>query len=126
MRKILLSDLRDISAKRPDGYYDEVVGRGHVETAEILILDDAVYAELQKKFSTAPIPILPIPRDQWPMWAKALANRSRPEDKGVGDVAARFIGDERSEKFKAWYLVTFGKPCGCNGRQRQWNLKYPL
>ncbi len=71
-------------------------------------------------------PALPIPRDEWPMWAKALANRSRTEDKGVGDVAARFIGDERSEKFKAWYLVTFGKPCGCSGRQRQWNLKYPL
>ncbi len=67
-----------------------------------------------------------IARDQWPTWAKALAQFAKPEDKGIGDVVARIIGDERSEKFKAWYLVTFGKPCGCNGRQNLWNTKYPL
>ncbi len=67
-----------------------------------------------------------IPIDQWPLWAKALAQLATPEDKGIGDVTARMIGDERSEKFKAWYLVTFGKKCGCNGRQKLWNQKYPL
>ncbi len=69
---------------------------------------------------------VPITKDQWPMWAQALAQLATPEDKGIGDVVARMIGDERSEKFKSWYLVTFGKKCGCNGRQKLWNTKYPL
>ncbi len=68
----------------------------------------------------------PIPRDQWPMWAKALANRAMLEDKGIGDVVARTIGPEASGAFKAFYEMTFGKPCGCNGRQNLWNQKYPL
>ncbi len=68
----------------------------------------------------------PIPRDRWPMWTKALAQFSKPEDKGIGDVAARMIGGENSAKFKAWHLATFGRPCGCNGRQKLWNTKYPL
>ncbi len=67
-----------------------------------------------------------IPRDQWPQWAKAIAKRAKPEDKGVGDVVARTIGAETSGAFKAFYEMTFGKPCGCNGRQKLWNIKYPL
>ncbi len=67
-----------------------------------------------------------IPRKDWPLWAKVLANRSRTEDKGIGDVAARMIGAETSAAFKAWFKVTFGKDCGCNGRQKLWNIKYPL
>ncbi len=68
----------------------------------------------------------PVPRDKWPGWARVIATRATPEDKGIGDVIARTIGDERSEKFKAFYMVTFGKPCGCDGRQKLWNQKYPL
>ncbi len=68
----------------------------------------------------------PIPRDQWPTWAKVLAKFAKPEDKGIGDVVARMIGEENSEEFKAWYLVTFGKACSCTGRQKLWNIKYPL
>ncbi len=126
MRKILLSDLRDISAKRQDGYYDELVARGRIETAEILILDDEVYVELWKKYSPRPQPIQPIPRKEWPVWAKALAMISKPEDKGIGDVIARTIGAENSEAFKKWYKATTGKDCGCTGRQRRWNIEYPL
>ncbi len=126
MRKILLSDLRDVSAKRPDGYYDELVSRGRVETAEILILDDAVYAELSNKFSPRTSQIQPIPRKEWPMWAKALAMIAKAEDKGIGDVVARTIGAENSEAFKKWFKATTGKDCGCTGRQRRWNIEYPL
>ncbi len=67
-----------------------------------------------------------IPSHQWPPWAKALACFSKPEDKGIGDVVARIIGNENSVKFKAWHLATFGKPCGCSGRQRGLNIKYVL
>ncbi len=64
--------------------------------------------------------------DPWPIWAKTLKQFATPEDKGIGDVVARMIGDENSAKFKAWHLATFGRPCGCNGRQKLWNQKYPL
>jgi len=67
-----------------------------------------------------------IPQDEWPMWAKALKQFAKPEDKGIGDVVARMIGDENSTAFKAWYLATFGKSCGCAGRQAKWNQQYPL
>ncbi len=126
MRKILLSDLREISAKRPDGYYDELISRGRIETAEILLLDDSVYAELQIKFSPKPTPVKPVPRKDWPLWAKALAQFSKPEDKGIGDVVRRMIGEENSETFKKWFKATTGKDCGCTGRQRRWNIEYPL
>ncbi len=67
-----------------------------------------------------------IPKDQWPMWANALKQLSTPDDRGVGDIAARIIGDENSATFKAWHLLTFGRPCSCAGRQKLWNQKYPL
>ncbi len=70
--------------------------------------------------------VQPIPREEWPQWARALAKRATPEDKGIGDVVARTIGAEASGAFKAFYEMTFGKPCGCNGRQKLWNIKYPL
>jgi hypothetical protein len=64
--------------------------------------------------------------NEWPLWAEALAKFSKPEDRGIGDVIARMIGDEKSARFKAWYLATFGRVCGCNGRQEKWNRMYPL
>jgi hypothetical protein len=67
-----------------------------------------------------------ITRDQWPTWAKAIAQFAKPEDKGIGDVVARTIGNENSEAFKKWFKATTGKDCGCTGRQRRWNLEYPL
>ncbi len=64
--------------------------------------------------------------DQWPIWSKALKQLATPEDKGIGDVIARIIGDENSAKFKAWHIATFGKHCNCNGRQARWNRQFPL
>ncbi len=130
MRKILLSDLRDISAKRSEGYYEELVSAGHIETADILVLDDKIYADFLSKYAPAgrPASIIPqpIPRKDWPLWAKALAMIAKPEDKGIGDVVARTIGSENSEAFKKWYKATTGKDCGCTGRQLRWNIEYPL
>ncbi len=121
MIKILISDLRAISAKRPLGYYDDLVSRGKIETTEVLVLENEVYLELKNKYS-----VQSIQRDQWPLWAKALAIIAKPEDKGIGDVVARTIGAENSEAFKKWYKETTGKDCGCTGRQRRWNIEYPL
>ncbi len=68
----------------------------------------------------------PIPRGQWPIWAKALAQFAKPEDKGIGDVCYRLYGPENSEKFKRWFKAATGKDCGCAGRQARYNLQYPL
>lgn len=68
----------------------------------------------------------PVDYGSWPTWAKALKLLSTPQDRGVGDVLARTIGHENSEAFKHWYKSTFGRDCGCNGRQERWNKLYPL
>jgi hypothetical protein len=67
-----------------------------------------------------------VPRNQWPLWAKAFGYISKPEDAGVGDVIARIIGPTNSEAFKTWHKRKFGVDCGCSGRQRLWNRLYPL
>lgn len=67
-----------------------------------------------------------IPRSKWPIWARALRQFSNPEDKGIGDVVLRIIGNENSESFKAWHQKLFGNPCNCNGRLKRWNALYPL
>ncbi len=130
MKKILLSDLLEVSAKRPAGYYDEMVAAGRIETAEILLLEDKDYVQFVRKYApeARPISILPqpIPRKDWPLWAKALAMVAKPEDKGLGDVVARTIGAENSEAFKKWFKATTGKDCGCTGRHRRLNIEYPL
>ncbi len=51
MKRLILSELQELSARRPDGFYDEVVSRGRIETAEVLVLDDDVYREFQQKFA---------------------------------------------------------------------------
>jgi hypothetical protein len=67
-----------------------------------------------------------IPEKDWPIWAKAFKQFSKSQDEGIGDVVARIIGDEKSEAFKGWHLAKFNRPCGCTGRQKRWNILYPL
>ncbi len=131
MKIIPLSELQELSANRPAGFYEEVVSQGRIETAAVLVLDDEIYREFQQKFApprptTELRPIQPVPRKDWPLWAKALVMIAKPEDKGIGDVVARTIGTENSEAFKKWFKATTGKDCGCTGRQARYNLQYPL
>jgi hypothetical protein len=66
-------------------------------------------------------PPKPVPRKRWPDWAHKIAERASDDDKGVGDTVAREIGGPASEAFKAWYFALFGRTCGCEQRQAQWN-----
>lgn len=50
MIKLSLDELKTVSAKRLPGYYDEVIGSGHVE-GDVLFLDDKVYVALRGKYS---------------------------------------------------------------------------
>ena len=71
-------------------------------------------------------PEAPVQYLEWPMWAKSLRQFSVPEDKGIGDVVLRIIGNEKSEAFKAWFQKIFNRPCNCDSRLKQWNALYPL
>ena len=70
------------------------------------------------KFSTA------IEYHAWPLWAKSVATVKTDADIGVGDTVERIIGSDNSDALKAWYLKTFHRICGCDGRKADWNLKY--
>jgi hypothetical protein len=71
------------------------------------------------------IRIHPLPMDQWPTWAKDLAQNRQLEDTGLGDTMVHIIGDARSEKFKRWFKDKFGGNCGCVQRQRWLNQRFP-
>lgn len=63
--------------------------------------------------------------DLWPLWARTMHGLRTPEDTGVGDTVERIIGTDNSEKIKAWYMQTFKRVCGCDGRKSDWNIRYP-
>jgi hypothetical protein len=67
----------------------------------------------------------PIPKGQWPLWAKAISLLKTDADKGIGDTIQRTIGDTNSVAFKTWYLTTFKRSCGCSARQDKWNNSFP-
>jgi len=71
------------------------------------------------------IRVRPLQIDQWPRWAKDLAQARQPADKGLGDTIVHVIGDVRSEKFKNWFKEKLGTSCGCTERQRWLNQKFP-
>ena len=62
----------------------------------------------------------------WPLFLQPMKLLAKPGDKGLGDIIDRTIGPVGGEAFKKWYKVVFGKDCGCNVRQIDWNRRYPL
>jgi hypothetical protein len=67
----------------------------------------------------------PVPRKQWPEWAKRLADDANDNDVGIGDTVERRIGPAASAAFKTWYRAVFKKTCGCEKRKAEWNARYP-
>jgi len=65
-----------------------------------------------------------IPNAKRPLWAKAMALLKSTSDRGVGDTVERTIGKSNSAAFKAWYLATFKKSCGCGERKNECISKY--
>jgi hypothetical protein len=66
-----------------------------------------------------------LPRDQWPMWARAIAKFRCDSDVGLGDTIVHLIGDTRSERFKKWFSRKFGRSCGCVERRKFLNCRFP-
>lgn len=71
----------------------------------------------------APVKI-PMPRDEWPAWAKTVALLANDSDIGVGSTIARTIGPFGGDLFKIWHRAIFGRPCACHEREAAWNSLY--
>lgn len=74
----------------------------------------------------APRAALPLGQKQtWPWWTLPIVLFKAEADAGLGDTIARVIGPIGGETYKAWYLETFGKSCGCAARQEDLNQQFP-
>lgn len=73
----------------------------------------------------APAASRPIPRHQWPKWARMLAKLSTDEDAGLGDTVKRLASHVGGETYKQ-LRKAIGWPCGCTTRQAAMNQRYPL
>lgn len=74
---------------------------------------------------TCPVPAKPVPRDEWPLPARMIANLATIEDKGVGDTIKRVIG-RVGVFYQTMMKALTGSTCkGCGFRQQTWNDKYP-
>lgn len=90
------------------------------------IQDGQVYDNPWTRMEPTPYHMRPIPYTEWPLWAKVMKKTlGRPEDRGIGGTVERLIGNDSSEKFKAWYRVTFNVECGCQGRKDRLDANYP-
>ncbi|MDE2098242.1 MAG: hypothetical protein KGL39_13385 [Patescibacteria group bacterium] len=132
--------LESIRTSNCPNIWHELLANGELHGA-IIIVDDALAEATLKRcppgtqpepWKAAPVkrqpaaPTKPLPRESWPLWVKALALVAKPEDKGIGDVLARIISLVGGKAYNAFYLKTFGQPCGCIKRQNALNGQYPL
>lgn len=72
------------------------------------------------------MPPEPVPRAEWPDWARFLSALRVPGEKGVGSTLERLLGSG-GRAFKATWNATFGKlgiDCGCAGRRERWDAMY--
>lgn len=125
--RITLESIRAKAADRPAGYFEEVMAAGTV-IGDVLDIDQAELNRLAVKYAGKPVvnESVAVPHMDWPLWAKALAFRAIPEDRGIGDVIARTVGPIGGDAFKKWFKTIFGADCGCDARQEGFNLKWPL
>jgi hypothetical protein len=115
---ISFKELRARAAKRPEGYFEDVVANGNA-IGESVQLTPAAHRRLVAKYQVAK------PASEWPVWAKLISHTKTNADVGVGDTVLRLIGEPSSAQFKAWYRGLFGRDCGCTTRQSLWNTIYP-
>lgn len=106
--KHLIADL----VKRSD--YHELMSRGR-------LVDGGMAIEIDDK---EPQPVADL-KESWPWWARQIAKRATPEDKGVGDTAARLIGAVGGDAFKSGFEALTGTNCGCDARQESLNVQFP-
>ena len=72
----------------------------------------------------APVPLKPVPREEWKAGALALADMAESGDRGIGDVIERNLA-VGGIVFKA-LVTSLGFECGCSARRDELNQLYPL
>ncbi len=136
--KYLLNDLRTVALDHP-GLWDQLIEAGTLDaTRHYIDIDEGIYDQIMAACTAVkpmpvavpeaqPVPILPtaMPRSEWPRIIRLLALFAVPEDRGIGDVVARLIGPFGGDAFKLW-TKRFGLDCGCEVRQADWNIRWPL
>ncbi len=99
-----------------------------MDTELTIYLDDESHEKIEAKKEgrepreTKPTFFAPVPRDQWPPFAKAIALLGDTSDRGVGDTVTRRLGTG-GIIFKVT-LQSLGIDCGCDSRRNEWNSKY--
>lgn len=63
-----------------------------------------------------------VPRDKWPLWAKAVEKFAEPDDIGVGSTIQRVLG-KPGMTYKA-FRAAVGLPCRCAERRDEWDTLY--
>ena len=66
---------------------------------------------------------IPLIKQEWPVWARAIQKLRQVGDAGVGDTVRRQLGVV-GEAFKLT-MNALGAPCSCDKRRDEWNAKYP-
>jgi hypothetical protein len=72
----------------------------------------------------AAAPTAAVPADQWPKLVQVVAGYRAIEDKGAGDTLKR-IATKAGAAWLVAMLKKTGVDCGCAGRQRRMNERYP-
>lgn len=86
-------------------------------------VDVTAEAAAVERAAAAVTPLDPVPPDQWPAWANAVAKLKVDGDAGVGSTIQRLLGTA-GVMIKA-LLAGFGIPCGCDQRRAAWDTIYP-
>lgn len=87
--------------------------------AEVL----AALVKANRKARSIPPSPQPVPRDQWPAWASAIAALRKPGEIGVGDTIKNRLGEPGKAYQAAWKML--GMPCRCPERRGRFNRLYP-
>ena len=64
----------------------------------------------------------PVPRAEWPLWAKAIERMRKPDDIGVGTTWERELGYVGTAIKAALKLMKI--PCNCATRKAEWDVMY--
>lgn len=61
----------------------------------------------------------------WPIWARIIARRRLPGERGLGDTAERLHGVMGGQNFATWHYCVFGPGITPDDCPRHWNARWP-
>lgn len=138
--RLLQAQVESAAARRSAGFLDAFLKVAEKQSS-FYEIEQAAWEALNKEFpngapklEAATPATKPKPKQRkeivWPsnvfgLVARTIKLMRALDDNGVGDTIARVVGPIGGEAYKAWFLQTFGKACGCTERQDQLNERFP-